>query len=69
MCCDAVKSLTQIRRQLQVMDKRATERLEPQYLAFLEYFTWMHMNRIVFSEFQLNPYWNALIEIIGYFSI
>ncbi|KXZ68054.1 hypothetical protein AVENLUH5627_01906 [Acinetobacter venetianus] len=65
---DTVKSLTQIEKgQLQVMDKRATERLEPQYLAFLNILPWMHMNRIVFSEFQLNPYWNALIEIIGYF--
>ena len=63
-----VKSLAQIEKgQLQVMDKRATERLEPQYLAFLNILPWMHMNRIVFSEFQLNPYWNALIEIIGYF--
>lgn len=65
---ETVKSLVQIEKgQLQVMDKRATERLEPQYLAFLNFLPWMHANRTVLDGFQLNPYWNALIEIVGHY--
>ena len=65
---ETVKSLTQIEKgQLQVIDKRATERLEPQYLAFLNFLPWMHANRTVLDGFQLNPYWNALIEIVGHY--
>lgn len=63
-----VKSLAQIEKgQLQVMDKRATERFEPQYLAFLYFLPWLHNHRTVLNEFQLNPYWNALIEIVGHY--
>lgn len=64
---ETVKSLTQIEKgQLQVMDKRATERVEPQYLAFLNFLPWLYNHRIVLNEFQLNPYWKTLIEIVGY---
>lgn len=63
-----VKSLAQIEKgQLQLIDKRASDQFEPQYLAFMHFIPWMYANRTVLGEFQLNPYWNALIEIIGYF--
>ena len=63
-----VKSLAQIEKgQLQVMDKRAKECFEPQYQAFLYFLPWLHNHRTVLNEFQLNPYWNALIEIVGHY--
>ncbi|MCU4578460.1 hypothetical protein KTJ34_13605 [Acinetobacter courvalinii] len=65
---ETVKSLTQIEKgQLQVMDKRATNHFEPQYFAFIHFLPWLHNNRTVLGEFQLNPYWNALIEIVGHY--
>lgn len=63
-----VKSLAQIEKgQLQLIDKRASDQFEPQYLAFMHFIPWMYANRTVLGEFQLNPYWSGLIEIIGYF--
>lgn len=63
-----VKSLTQIEKgQLQMIDKRASDQFEPQYLALMHFIPLMYANSTVLYGFQLNPYWNALIEIIGYF--
>ena len=63
-----IKSSAQIENgKLLVRDKRATNQFDPQYFAFMHFLSWVHNNRVLFSQFQLNPYWKALIEIVGYF--
>lgn len=64
----SVESSAQIEKgQLLVRDKRATHKFEQKYLTFMYFLPWMHSNRILLNEFQLNPYWNVLIELLGYF--
>lgn len=64
----SVESSAQIEKgQLLVRDKRATHKFEQKYLTFMHFLPWMHSNRILLNEFQLNPYWNVLIELLGYF--
>ena len=63
-----MKSSAQIENgRLLVRDKRASERFEPQYLAFMHFLSWVHNNRVLLNDFQLNPYWKALMELVGYF--
>lgn len=63
-----IKSSAQIENgKLLVRDKRASEQFDPQYFAFMHFLSWVHNNRILLNEFQLNPYWNALIELAGHF--
>lgn len=64
----SVESSAQIEKgQLLVRDKRATHKFEQKYVTFMHFLPWMHSNRILLNEFQLNPYWSALIELLGYF--
>ena len=63
-----IKSSAQIENgKLLVRDKRASNQFDPQYSAFMNFLLWMHHSYPYFNGFQLNPYWKALIEIVGYF--
>lgn len=63
-----IKSSAQIENgKLLVRDKRASNQFDPQYSAFMNFLSWMHHSYPYFNGFQLNPYWKALIEVVGYF--
>lgn len=63
-----IKSSAQIENgKCLVKDKRASEQFDPQYLEYMHFLPWIHNHRALLNEFQLNPYWNSLIELVGYF--
>lgn len=51
---------------LLVRDKRAPKCLDQDYRAFLNFLPWLHHHRIALHEFQLNPYWNAMMDSAGF---
>lgn len=52
--------------QIKVRDKRAPHCFDKEYLAFLSFLPWMHINRLSLSAFQLNPYWEEMCDSVGY---
>ena len=51
---------------LLVRDKRAPKCLDQDYRAFLNFLSWLNHYRVALHGFQLNPYWNAMLDSAGF---
>lgn len=51
---------------LLVRDKRAPKCLDQDYRAFLNFLPWLNHYRLALHGFQLNPYWNAMLDSAGF---
>lgn len=51
---------------LLVRDKRAPKCLDQDYRAFLNFLPWLNHYRVALHGFQLNPYWNAMLDSAGF---
>jgi len=51
---------------LLVRDKRAPKYLDQDYRAFLNFLVWLHHHRMALHGFQVNPYWNAILDSAGF---
>ncbi|EKU54233.1 MULTISPECIES: hypothetical protein [Acinetobacter] len=51
---------------LAVMDKRSPKCLDKNYRIFLNSLPWLHYHRLVLHGFQLNPYWAAIFDTVGF---
>ncbi|MEG0604475.1 MAG: hypothetical protein RR487_08205 [Acinetobacter sp.] len=63
----SIKNATQIENgRLLVWDKRAPKCLDQDYRAFLSFLPWLHHHRIALHGFQMNPYWNTMLDSAGF---
>lgn len=51
---------------LLVRDKRAPKCLDQDYRAFLNFLPWLKHQRMALHGFQMNPYWKAIIDTVGF---